>query len=178
MKNSKISLCLFMLLGLLSYILLVLLQAMRFAPPAPFLQALSSFDILWFLGGTVFMYFPYFQTMEWILSHRTLLLLGSIAWPLLDGLFVLNTMAAYRNVAWHMDLLVLCSLVLMSVFGIIASLQCDQCKERETAFLFSLFIGIFAIWEYWSFNNFGYASFFFTGVIVLKLLNSNRSTEG
>ena len=87
MKNFKISLCLFMLFGLLSYMLLVLFQAMRFAPPAPFLHALSSFDILWFLGGTVLMYFPYFQTIEWILSHRALLLLGSIAWRLMVFLF-------------------------------------------------------------------------------------------
>lgn len=164
-----------MLTGLLSYILLLILQAIRFAPPAPFVHTLSPVAIPWFLSSSLFMYCPYFGSKEWILAHRELLLSISIAWPLLDGFLILNTMAAYRNIPWLMELAVLGSLVTMSLFGIIASLRHDVPKERETAFLFSLIIGAFATWEYCRFGNFGYASFFFVGVMVPKLLNSQNT---
>ena len=45
MQTNKMALCLFMLTGLLSYVLLIVLQAIRFAPPAPFLHALSPIAI-------------------------------------------------------------------------------------------------------------------------------------
>ena len=175
MRTNKIPLFLFMVTGLLSYILLLVLQAMCFATPAHFIHALSPVAIPWFLGETLVIYFPYFRDKDWLLAHRWFLLLISIAWPLLDGYFLLNTMAAYRTAPWHMDLVVLCSLLVMSLFGSIASLRHDIPKERETAFLFSLIIGTFATWEYWRFGNFGYASFFFAGVMVPKLLNSQNT---
>ena len=177
MQTKKIPLCLFMLTGLLSYVLLVVLQAMSFAPPTPFIHALSPVAIPWFLGSSLFMFCPYFCNKEWLLAHRGFLLLISVAWPLLDGFFILNTMAAYRDMPWLMKLVVLGSLVTMSLFGIIASLRHNVPKERETAFLFSLIIGVFATWEYCRFGNFGYASFFFAGVRVPKLLNSKNTSE-
>lgn len=178
MQTNKMALCLFMLMGLISFVLLLILQAMRFAQPAPFIHALSPVAIPWFLCESLLMYFPYFCTKEWIVSHRGLLLLISIILPLLDGFLVLNTMAAYSDVPWHMDFVVFCSLLTMSLFGVIASLRCDSPKERETPFLFSLFIGIFAFWEYYRFGNFGYVSFFFAGVIVPKLLNTEKISDG
>lgn len=151
MKNDKISLVRFMIAGLLTFVLLMVLQAIRFAPPAHFVHTLSPVAIPWFLGGNLLMYFPYCCPKSWLLSHRCFLLLCSIAWTLLDGFLVLNTMAAYNDVSWFMwvmELITLGSLVITSIFGIIASLRCGKNKERETAFLFSLIIGIFAIWEY------------------------------
>lgn len=177
MSYKKIPLYLFMISGLLSYILLMVLQAMRFAPPAPFIHALSPVSISCFLGETLLMYFPYFRSKKWLLAHRGFLLLISVAWPLLDGFFILNTMAAYRDMPWFMELIVLGSLVTMSLFGIIASLRHNVPKERETAFLFSLIIGVFALGEYYRFGNFGYASFFFAGIMVPKLLNSQNTSE-
>lgn len=180
MTNNKISLFRFMTAGLLTFVLLMVLQAIRFAPPAPFVHALSPFSIPWFLGGNLLMYFPYCCPKSWLLSHRCFLLLCSIAWPLLDGFLVLNTMAAYNGVSWFvwvMELIALGSLVITSLLGIIASLRCDKIKERETAFLFSLIIGIFAIWEYYKFSNFGYSSFFFAAVMVTKLLNPQNTSE-
>lgn len=177
MRTNKIPLCLFMFIGLITYIILMVLQAIRFAPPAPFIHALSPVAIPWFLGESLLIYFPYFCSKKWLLSHRNFLLVSSITWHLLDGFLLLNTMAAYRDVPWHMDLIVLCSLLLMALFGIMASLRCDKPKERETAFLFSLLIGVFATWEYFRFGNFGYASFFFAGLMVPKMLNSEKTSE-
>ena len=180
MKNDKTSLVRFMIAGLLTFVLLMVLQAIRFAPPAHFVHTLSPVAIPWFLGGNLLMYFPYCCPKSWLLSHRCFLLLCSIAWPLLDGFLVLNTMAAYNDVSWFMwvmELITLGSLVITSIFGIIASLRCGKNKERETAFLFSLIIGIFAIWEYYKFSNFGYSSFFFAAVMVTKLLNPQNTSE-
>lgn len=150
---------------------------MRFAPPAPFIHALSPVAIPWFLGETLLMYFPYFRSKEWLLAHKEFLLFISVAWPLLDGFFILNIMAAHRDMPWLMEFVVLVSLVTMSLLGVVASLRHNEPKERETAFLFSLTIGAFAAWEYFRFGNFGYASFFFAGVIVPKLLNSQNKSE-
>ena len=177
MRTNKIPLCLFMFTGLITYIFLLVLQAIRFAPPAPFIHSLSPVAIPWFLGESLLIYFPFFCSKEWLLSHRSFLLVSSITWHLLDGFLILNTVAAYRDVPWHMDLIVLCSLLLMALSGIIASLCCDKPKERETAFLFSLLIGVFATWEYFRFGNFGYASFFFAGLMVPKMLNSEKTSE-
>lgn len=177
MQTNKMALCLFMLTGLLSYVLLMVLQAIRFAPPAPFLHALSPIAIPWFLCESLLMYFPYFCSKEWLIAHRGFLLLISIVWPLLDGFLVLNIMAAYKEIPWSMDLIVLGSLVVMSFFGIIASFRYGNTKERETAFLFSLIIGAFAVWEYYRFGNFGYASFFFAGVMIPQLLNSRNTSD-
>ena len=178
MQTKKVPLCLFMVTGLLSYIFLLVFQAMYFASLSPFVHALlPPVAIPCFLGESLFMYFPYFCSKEWLLAYRGCLLTASIAWPLLDGYFVLNTISAYGTVSWHMGLVVLGSLILMSLFGIIASLRHDVPKERETAFLFSLLIGVFGAWEYFHFGNFGYASFFFAGVMVPKLLNSQNASE-
>lgn len=177
MRTNKIPLFLFMITGLLSYTLLMVFQVMSFASPAPFVHTLLPVAIPWFLSETLVMYFPCFCSKEWLLTHRGLLLLASVAWPLLDGFFVLNTMAAYRDMPWLMELAILGSLVAMSLFGIIASLRHNASKERETAFLFSLIIGVFGVWEYFRFGNFGYASFFFAGVMVVKLLNPKGFRE-
>ena len=177
MRTNKIPLFLFMITGLLSYTLLMVFQAMSFASPAPFAHTLLPVAIPWFISEALVMYFPCFCSKEWLLRYRGILLLVSVAWPLLDGFFVLNTMAAYRDMLWLMELAILGSLVAMSLSGIIASLRHNASKERETAFLFSLIIGAFGAWEYFRFGNFGYASFFFAGVMVVKLLIPNGFGE-
>lgn len=180
MTNNKISLFRFMIAGLLSFVLLMVLQAIHFVPPTPFVHALSPVAVPWFLGGNMLMYFPYCCPKNWLLSHRCFLLLCSIAWPLLDGFLVLNAMAAYNDVSWFMwvmELIALGSLVITSLLGIIASLRCNKPKERESAFLFSLIIGVFGVWEYFRFGNFGYGSFFFAAVMVAKLLNPQNISE-
>ena len=84
--------------------------------------------------------------------------------------FFLNEMNTYHEVLWCLDSIILCCFLAMSVFGMIASFRHDQPQKRETAFLYSLFIGIGATWEYCCFGSFGYAFLLSARLMISKML--------
>lgn len=174
MKIYRLLLLAFMVFGFLSQVLLLVFNAMRFALPKYLLQPLNPTLPPWFLGTGVLVLLPCVVSREWLLAHRAPLLVGAILWPFLDGFLALNDLSVLEDAPWPMNEIILASLLITSLLGILASFPCSKSKERETAFLYSVLIGVFAVWEYWRFGNFGYAFFSFTGLMVPRCLSSNR----
>ncbi len=177
MRNQRIFLLAFLFLGLFSFLGLIVLHMIFFAGQSWTMGHPSAFGFLWLFGSAGLAAIPMEGPKDWLLRARLPLLLGTALWPFLDGFLFLNDMASFHEVPWAMDAVVLGFLLAMSVSGMALSLRCGQPKEREMAFLCSLCIGASALWEYFRFGNFGYASFLFAGLTVVKLVAPQKESE-